>query len=59
MPLKSKAQQKLMFATLAGADTGVPKDVAQDFIKNTSKKQFQKLRDRLRPLKKGTKYEPK
>ena len=48
-----------MFATLGGADTGVPKDVAQDFIKNTSKRQYQKLRDRLRPLKKGTKNEPK
>ena len=59
MPLKSKAQQKLMFATIKGADTGVPKDVAAEFIKNTSKRQYQKLRDRLRPIKKGMKYESK
>lgn len=57
MPLKSKAQQKLMFATLGGANTGVPKDVASDFVKNTSKRQYQKLRDRLRPMK--PKKEPK
>jgi hypothetical protein len=47
MPLKSKAQQRLMYATLGGADTGVPKSVAKEYIKATPKKRFKKLKEKL------------
>ena len=32
MPFKSQAQRRLMYATQGGADTGVPKSVAKEFI---------------------------
>ena len=47
MPLKSKSQQRLMYATLGGADTGVPKKVAKEFIKVTPKKRFAKLKEKV------------
>ena len=47
MPLKSKAQQRLMYATISGADTRVPKKVAKKYIKETSKKDFKKLLEKV------------
>lgn len=35
MPAVSQKQAKLMYATLNGADTGVPKKVAEDFVEHT------------------------
>lgn len=43
--LKSKQQQKLMYATLAGAKTGVPKKVAKEMIESTPKSRFKKLKE--------------
>lgn len=48
MPIKSKAQQRLMFATLGGAKTGVPKEVAEEYIKATPKERFKKLKEKLK-----------
>lgn len=50
MPLRSRQQQKLMFATLNGAKTGVPKPVAEEFIKATPKFKFKKLKSLIKPL---------
>lgn len=50
MPLKSKAQQRLMFASLS-QDTGVPKKVAQEMIEATPKSRFAKLKERLKKKK--------
>ena len=47
MPLDSDKQRKLMFATMGGADTGVPKSVAKEFIKETPKGQFKKIKAQL------------
>lgn len=47
MPLKSKSQQRLMYATIGGADTGVPKKVAKEFIESTPKKRFKKLKEKV------------
>lgn len=48
MPLKSKAQQRLMYATAAGADTGVPEKVAKEYIKSTPKNAFKKLKEKVK-----------
>jgi hypothetical protein len=45
--IKSKKQQRLMYATVGGADTGVPKEVAKEFIKATPKKRFAKLKEKV------------
>lgn len=45
--IKSKAQQRLMYATIGGANTKIPKDVAKEFIKSTPKKKFKKLKEKL------------
>ena len=47
MPIKSKSQQRLMYATLGGADTGVDKKVAKEFIESTPKKRFKKLKEKV------------
>lgn len=52
MPLKSKAQARLMYATISGYNTGIPKKVAKEYIKNTPKSRFKKLKEYL---KKGNK----
>jgi hypothetical protein len=52
MPIKSKKQQRLMYATLGGADTGVPKKVAEEMIKATPKKRFAKLKEKVSGKKK-------
>lgn len=40
MPIKSQAQNRLMQATAAGANTGVPKPVAKEMIAATPKKAY-------------------
>ena len=52
MPLKSKSQQRLIYATAAGADTGVPKEVAKEYIKSTPKEAFKKLKEKVGKKKK-------
>lgn len=52
MPIRSKKQQRLMYATLGGADTGVPKKVAEEMIKATPKKRFAKLKESVSGKKK-------
>ena len=49
--IKSRQQQKLMFAVANNPEvakkTGVSQKVAKEFIKSTPKKKFKKLRERL------------
>ena len=41
MPIKSKAQQKAMYAATSGkSDIGIPKKVAKEYIKSTPKKAY-------------------
>jgi hypothetical protein len=51
MPIKSKAQQRLMYAAAADSEvakkTGVSQKVAREFIKSTPKKRFKKLKEKL------------
>lgn len=54
MPLKSKAQMRLAYASAAGkAKDGMPKQVAKEMIEATPKKAFAKL-----PEKTPTKRKP-
>ena len=43
MPIKSKAQQRLMYATAGGAKTGIPKKVAKEYIEATPAKAMARL----------------
>ncbi len=51
MPIKSRQQQKLMFAAAndpkVAKETGVSQKVAREFIKSTPKKRFKKLKEKL------------
>lgn len=51
MPIKSKAQQRLMYAVAKDPEvakkTGVSQKVAREFIKSTPKKRFKKLKEKL------------
>lgn len=51
MPIKSKAQQRLMYAAAQDPEvakkTGVSQKVAREFIKSTPKKKFKKLKEKL------------
>lgn len=50
MPALSKSQLRLMFASLkSNSNTGVPIDVARDFVNSTPKSSFPKLQERLHP----------
>lgn len=54
MPAKSSGQYGLMAATLGGASTGVPKNVAKEFVNKTpatKRSQFTKhlLKQRKKP----------
>lgn len=41
MPIKSKAQQRAMYAAASGkGGTGIPKKVAKEFIESTPKKAY-------------------
>jgi hypothetical protein len=53
MPIKSKAQQRLMFASAAGkARDGVPKKVAEEMIEATEKKAYKEMPERIEHKKK-------
>lgn len=43
MPIKSKAQQRLMYAAKEGDTKKVPKKVAEEFIEKTPKKDYKKM----------------
>lgn len=49
MPIKSKAQQRLMYAAAkdpkVAKKTGVSQDVAKEFIEATPKNRFKKLKE--------------
>jgi hypothetical protein len=51
MPIKSKAQQRLMYAAASdpkvAEETGVSEKVAKEFIKSTPKKRFAKLKEKV------------
>jgi hypothetical protein len=47
MAIKSKAQQRLMYASL-NKDTGVPKKVAEEYIEATPKDAYAKLKEKLK-----------
>jgi hypothetical protein len=51
MMIKSKAQQRLMYAAAQDPEvakkTGVPQKVAKEFIKSTPKKRFKKLKEKI------------
>ena len=50
MPITSKAQQGLMYATAGGAKTGVPKQVAKEYIEATPKKAFKAMPERRKAV---------
>ena len=52
MPISSKKQQRLMYATISGAKTGIPKKVAKEMINATPKKRFSKLKEKVNAGKK-------
>lgn len=43
MPIKSKAQQRMMYATKGGASTGIPKSVANKYIAETPKSAYTRM----------------
>lgn len=51
MPIKSKSQQRLMYAAAENPEIskkiGVPQSVAREYIKSTPKKRFKKLKEKL------------
>jgi len=49
MPIKSKAQQRLMFAAAAGkSKTGVPKKVAEEMIEATEREEYEEMPERAK-----------
>lgn len=57
MPIKSKAQQRLMYAAAndpkVAEETGVSQKVAKEFIESTPKKRFARLKEKVSGKKKG------
>lgn len=47
MPIKSKAQMRLMFAVASGHSDKLPKEVAREYIKSTPKNKFKRLKERI------------
>jgi hypothetical protein len=47
MPAKSKSQFRLMQMAAAGKSDKVPAKVAKEFLKETPKEKFKKLKERL------------
>lgn len=47
MPLKSKSQMRLMFAAKEGYTDKVPKKVAEEFIDDTPKYEFKRLKEKV------------
>lgn len=53
MPIKSKAQQRLMYAAASGKTrTPVPKKVAEEMIEATEKEEYEEMPERAAPKKK-------
>jgi hypothetical protein len=51
MPIKSKAQQRAMYAAASGkGKTGIPKDVAEEFIEATPKSAYKRMPERKRRM---------
>jgi hypothetical protein len=49
MPIKSKAQQKAMYAAASGkGSSGIPKKVAKEFIASTPKGAYAKMPEQTR-----------
>jgi len=49
MPIRSKAQQRAMYAAAAGrGKTGIPKSVAREYIEATSKDAYADLPERAK-----------
>jgi hypothetical protein len=46
MPVKSKAQQRLMYAVLEGTSDKVPKKVAKEFVKSKAPKNLPEKKTR-------------
>lgn len=46
--IKSKAQQRLMYAAASGKSDKVPQKVAKEFIESTPKERFKKLKEKVR-----------
>ena len=51
MPIKSRAQQRLMFAAAEGKTDKVPEKVAKEYIAATPKKRFAKLVEKVKSKK--------
>lgn len=50
MPIRSKAQQRAMYAAANGkSKTGIPRTVAKEFIESTPKKAYTALPERAKP----------
>jgi len=47
VPIKSKSQQRLMYAAAEGKTDKVPKKVAKEMIESTPKSKFAKLKEKL------------
>lgn len=53
MPIKSKAQQRLMYAAASGKTRmPVPKKVAEEMIEATEKEEYEEMPERAAPKKK-------
>jgi hypothetical protein len=51
MPIKSKAQQRAMYAAASGKGrAGIPKDVAEEFIEATPKSAYKRMPERKRRM---------
>lgn len=49
MPIKSKAQQRAMYAAASGkGQTGIPKTVAKEYIEATPKAAYGKMPERVK-----------
>lgn len=49
MPIRSKAQQRAMYAAATGrGKTGIPKSVAQEYIEATPKKAYAEMPERAK-----------
>ena len=49
MPIKSKAQQRAMYAAASGkGQTGIPKTVAKEYIEATPKSAYGKMPERVK-----------
>jgi hypothetical protein len=47
MPMKSKSQSRMAYATMGGAKTGMPKTVAKEYIEATPKSAYGTMPERV------------